>query len=99
MFPLLGLMRVALDLQTSQALFARIFEYLDLRPAIVDAPDAHPVDPARLGRVEFDDVVFSYPDAGTVPPPTLKNVSFAIEPASSPPSSDHPGRARPRFPT
>ncbi|GAB3039108.1 ABC transporter ATP-binding protein [Parafrigoribacterium mesophilum] len=80
MFPLLGLMRVALDLQTSQALFARIFEYLDLKPAIVDAPNAHPVDEARLGRVEFDDVVFSYPDAGVAPPPTLKRVSFAIEP-------------------
>jgi ATP-binding cassette subfamily B protein len=33
-------MRVALDLQTSGALFARIFEYLDLRPAITDAPAA-----------------------------------------------------------
>jgi len=37
-FPLLGLLRVALDLQTSSALFARIFEYLDLKPAITDAP-------------------------------------------------------------
>ncbi|MEO7006488.1 MAG: ABC transporter ATP-binding protein [Terrimesophilobacter sp.] len=80
MFPLLGLMRVALDLQTSQALFARIFEYVDLRPAIVDAPAAHPVDESRLGGVEFVDVIFSYPDAGAVPPPTLKRVSFAIEP-------------------
>ena len=50
MFPLLGLMRVALDLQTSQALFARIFEYLDLKPAIVDSPAAHPVDETQLGR-------------------------------------------------
>jgi ATP-binding cassette subfamily B protein len=80
MWPLLGLMRVALDLQTSQALFARIFEYLDLHPAIVDAPDAHPVDDSRLGRLEFDDVVFSYPDSGAGTPPTLKGVSFVIEP-------------------
>jgi ATP-binding cassette subfamily B protein len=80
MFPLLGLMRVALDLQTSQALFARIFEYLDLRPAIVDAPNAHPVHASRLGRVQFDDVVFSYPDAGSGTPPTLKGISFSIEP-------------------
>ena len=36
----MGLMRVALDLQTSSALFARIFEYLDLKPSITDAPDA-----------------------------------------------------------
>ncbi len=80
MWPLLGLMRVALDLQTSQALFARIFEYFDLVPAIVDAPNAHPVDRRHLGRVEFEDVVFSYPDAGGNAPPTLKGVSFDIEP-------------------
>ncbi|MCU1525424.1 MAG: transporter ATP-binding protein [Microbacteriaceae bacterium] len=80
MFPLLGLMRVALDLQTSQALFARIFEYLDLKPAIVDAPNAHPVHASRLGKVQFEDVVFSYPDAGRDTPPTLRGVSFSIEP-------------------
>jgi ATP-binding cassette subfamily B protein len=80
MFPLLGLMRVALDLQTSQALFARIFEYFDLKPAIADAPNAHPVNRGTLGSVEFQDVVFSYPDAGDTTPPTLKGVSFRIEP-------------------
>lgn len=79
MGPLIGLMRVALDIQTSSALFARIFEYLDLTPAIQDAPDARPVtrDTARLGRIQFDGVTFSYPDAET---PTLKGVSFTIEP-------------------
>ncbi|WP_395244310.1 ABC transporter ATP-binding protein [Agromyces sp. MMS24-K17] len=81
LFPLMGLMRVALDLQTSSALFARIFEYLDLRPSISDAPE--PVDvpegPA-LGRVEFDHVSFRYPDADEQTPPTLDDVSFTIEP-------------------
>jgi ATP-binding cassette, subfamily B, bacterial len=80
MFPLLGLLRVALDLQTSSALFARIFEYLDLVPAIVDRPDARPVRPKKLGEVQFDDVVFRYPDAPTDSPATLKGVSFTIEP-------------------
>ncbi|KJC63985.1 ATP-binding cassette, subfamily B [Agreia bicolorata] len=80
LFPLLGLMRVALDLQTSSALFARIFEYLDLTPAIADAPDARSVDTTRLGRVEFDDVVFRYPDAEDDSRPTLNGVSFVIEP-------------------
>src|SRR5690606_39633045 len=37
LFPLMALMRVALEVQTSRALFARIFEYLDLQPAIADA--------------------------------------------------------------
>ena len=80
MMPLMGLLRVALDLQASQALFARIFEYLDLTPAIEDAPDARPVDRARLGRVEFEGVSFRYPDATEDQRPTLDEVSFAIEP-------------------
>jgi ATP-binding cassette subfamily B protein len=80
MWPLLGLMRVALDLQTSQALFARIFEYFDLKPAIADRPNAHPVDRAELGHIEFDDVVFAYPDSGESQPPTLKGLSFDIAP-------------------
>ncbi len=80
MWPLLGLMRVALDLQTSQALFSRIFEYLDLEPAITDGPDARTVPSGALGRVEFDEVVFSYPDAKQPSEPTLRGVSFTIEP-------------------
>ncbi|TAL45387.1 MAG: ATP-binding cassette domain-containing protein, partial [Salinibacterium sp.] len=79
MFPLLGLLRVALDLQTSSALFARIFEYLDLKPSITDRPDAHPVRPKRLGEVEFDDVVFRYPDTPESVPATLRNISFRVE--------------------
>ncbi|WP_029042844.1 MULTISPECIES: ABC transporter ATP-binding protein [Microbacteriaceae] len=81
LFPLLALMRVALDLQTSGALFARIFEYLDLKPAIADRPDAVPVDPSDdLGRIEFDHVVFRYPDARDGERNTLDDVSFVIEP-------------------
>ncbi|HET6672678.1 MAG TPA: ABC transporter ATP-binding protein [Agromyces sp.] len=115
LFPLMGLMRVALDLQTSSALFARIFEYLDLKPAITDKPDAIPVPDAprveearqrrletappgqagletrppasgapqpagALGRVEFDDVTFRYPDADDDSRPTLDGVSFTIDP-------------------
>lgn len=82
LMPLMGLMRVALDVQTSSALFARIFEYLDLRPAIVDAPDALPVAaaPGPLGRIEFRNVEFRYPDAPAQARPTLDGVSFTVEP-------------------
>ena len=82
LFPMMALMRVALDLQTSKALFARIFEYLDLRPAILDAPDAsEPSDePGRAGRVQFDHVTFRYPDASLEARPTLDRVSFTVEP-------------------
>ena len=79
-FPLLGLLRVFLDLQTSQALFSRIFEYLDLVPSIVDNKGARPVRQSELGRVAFDDVIFRYPDASPDTPATLKSVSFDIEP-------------------
>jgi ATP-binding cassette, subfamily B, bacterial len=82
LMPLMSLMRVALDLQTSAALFARIFEYLDLRPAIVDTPGAVPVAeaPGPLGRIEFDDVVFRYPDAAADSRPVLGGVTFTAEP-------------------
>src|SRR4051794_25010179 len=82
LMPLMGLMRVALDLQTSEALFARIFEYLDFVPAIRDAPDAIPVAeaPGPIGRIEFRDVVFRYPDAALDARPTLRGITFAAEP-------------------
>ncbi|MEJ1813707.1 ABC transporter ATP-binding protein [Clavibacter michiganensis] len=81
MWPLIGLMRVALDLQTSGALFARIFEYLDLEPAIRDRHDARQVAAGRsLGRVAFDDVRFSYPDTRAGERPTLDGMSFEIQP-------------------
>lgn len=81
-FPMLGLLRVALDLQTSRALFARIFDYLDLRPAIVDAPDARDVNRARLGEVAFEDVGFRYPGAGESTTPTLEGVTFSLAPGT-----------------
>ncbi len=80
--PLIGLMRVALDVQTSRALFARIFEYLDLTPVIEDDPAAIDVAqaPGPVGRVEFRDVVFRYPDAAPDARPTLAGISFTAEP-------------------
>ncbi|WP_370524068.1 ABC transporter ATP-binding protein [Cellulomonas sp. APG4] len=67
LMPLVSLMRVALDVTTSLALFRRIFEYLDLTPAIRDAPAAHVLPPGAVrGEIELRDVWFSYP-----PPPRL----------------------------
>lgn len=82
LFPLMALMRVALDLQTSSALFARIFEYLDLKPAIVDRPGAGiPTDVGgSAGRIAFENVIFHYPDAGSNDRPTIDNVSFEVQP-------------------
>jgi ATP-binding cassette, subfamily B, bacterial len=63
--PVTGLLNTSVSVISSLALFARIFEYLDL-PAEIDDP-AHPVeiDPARVtGHVRFEDVTFAYPGAG-----------------------------------
>ncbi len=61
-FPLGALLNVQVEIQGSLALFDRIFEYLDLEPAIVDAPDAVALDAGPVaGRVRFRDVSFRYP--------------------------------------
>lgn len=62
--PLLQLMRVTLDVQTSLALFRRIFEYIDLSPAIVERPGAIALKRETLrGEIEFRNVWFRYPEA------------------------------------
>lgn len=72
LFPTVNLLRVSLDVQTSLALFARIFGYLDLTPRIVDSPHARVLDAGNLaGRVELDGVWFSYP--GGVAPTSSDN--------------------------
>lgn len=61
--PLMQLMRVTLDVQTSLALFRRIFEYLDLEPAITERPGAVALDHQTLrGHVELRGVHFRYPE-------------------------------------
>jgi ATP-binding cassette subfamily B protein len=57
--PLLGLLNVGVSLTSSLALFARIFEYLDL-PIEIEEP-ARPVRlTAPRGHLRFEDVNFSY---------------------------------------
>ena len=61
--PLIQLMRVTLDVQTSLALFRRIFEYLDLVPAVQERPGAQDLPSGEEGgSVEFRDVWFRYPE-------------------------------------
>ena len=61
-FPIGQLLQVSVELRSSLALFDRIFEYLDVVPDIVDAPDA--VDLPVIssgGRVALREVYFRYP--------------------------------------
>lgn len=80
LFPLMGLMRVVLDLQTSSALFARIFEYLDLQPQITDRVGAHSARAASEVGVSDPSKVPLTPDtthtAATVPLVQCDAVSF-----------------------
>jgi ATP-binding cassette subfamily B protein len=63
-FPLGQLLNIQVEIQGSLALFDRIFEYLEMDPEIVDAPDAVPLTRATTaGRVRFHDVSFRYPTA------------------------------------
>jgi ATP-binding cassette subfamily B protein len=63
-FPLGQLLNIQVELQGSLALFDRIFEYLEMDPEIVDAPDAVAMTPTSTrGKVRFRDVSFQYPTA------------------------------------
>jgi ATP-binding cassette subfamily B protein len=70
-FPVGSLLGVGLDVQTSLALFDRIFEYLDQPIDIEEKADALPA--GRAGDVVFDHVWFRYGDEWT-----LQDVSFAV---------------------
>ncbi|HEX6131841.1 MAG TPA: ABC transporter ATP-binding protein, partial [Actinomycetota bacterium] len=75
-FPIGSMLQVSTEVQSSFALFDRIFEYLDLEHEIVDAPDAIALDPAEVrGEVELDHVRFRYdtppPDEAPVSPTDL----------------------------
>ena len=67
-FPLGQLLNVQVEIQGALALFDRIFEYLELDPVIVDAPDAIDLTAQPVaGRIRFRDVSFTYPTAPPVP--------------------------------
>jgi ATP-binding cassette subfamily B protein len=61
-FPMGQLLNVQVEIQGALALFDRIFEYLEMDPEIVDAPDAVDLSPAAVrGSVRFRDVSFRNP--------------------------------------
>ncbi len=77
-FPIGQLLQVSVELRSSLALFDRIFEYLDVVPDIVDAPDAVDLPATGSGgQVALHDVYFRYPD---VPQDALAGVSLRADP-------------------
>ena len=64
--PLMGLLNVGVTLTASLALFARIFEYLDLPVEVAEPARPVPLDPATArGHLRVEDVTFSYPGSDT----------------------------------
>jgi ATP-binding cassette subfamily B protein len=80
------MLQVSTEVTSSLALFDRIFEYLDLKHDITDAPDAVPLDDVR-GGVRMDHVRFHY-EEGEAPSEleldtrewTIDDVSLEIQP-------------------
>ncbi|MEV4617277.1 ABC transporter ATP-binding protein [Asanoa sp. NPDC049573] len=92
--PLTALSNVRVDVMGALVSFDRVFEVLDLTPAITEKPDAVTI-PRGAGSVEFRDVTFRYPSAAevslasledvatldrTVSEPVLHGVSFTVRP-------------------
>ncbi|MFG1971958.1 ABC transporter ATP-binding protein [Nonomuraea fuscirosea] len=73
--PMVSLLRLGVEVQTSLALFGRIFEYLDLPVDI--RPGTRELTGVR-GEVRFERVDFSYGDA-----PTLTGVDLTVPAGSS----------------
>jgi ATP-binding cassette, subfamily B, bacterial len=84
-FPIGSMLQVSTEVQSSFALFDRIFEYLDMKHEIVDAPDAEPLIDVR-GRVTLDHVRFHYDVPEEIPEGeqgrewTIDDVSIDIAP-------------------
>ena len=92
-FPIGSMLQVSTEIQSSMALFDRIFEYLDMPQEIVDAPDAVRLPPQTVaGGVRLRDVRFRYEESAPQTPVspdveerqrrtwTLDGVDLAIEP-------------------
>jgi ATP-binding cassette subfamily B protein len=92
--PITALSNVRVNIMSALVSFERVFEVLDLPPAIAERADAVIV-PRGSAKVEFRDVEFRYPSAAdvslasledvaaldrTVSDPVLRGVSFTVEP-------------------
>jgi ATP-binding cassette subfamily B protein len=80
MFPLLMLSMMAGQISAANASAERVMEIVDSTPQVQDAPDAMTVT-AIKGRVDFEDVSFSYNGDGSEP--VLQNINLVAEPGQT----------------
>ncbi len=79
LFPIQSLLSVQTDVQSSLALFDRIFEYLDLPIDIVEAADPVELRPEELlGEVRFERVSFRYDADGGDDRWTLRDIDLVV---------------------
>ena len=94
--PLTALSNVRVDVMSALVSFERVFEVLDLKPMVVDAPNAVKLQ-TNKPELTFENVSFSYPKAEEISLasleivakpeiPTsgevLKNISFTVKPGT-----------------
>jgi ATP-binding cassette, subfamily B, bacterial len=80
-FPVQSLLSVGVDVQSSLALFERVFHYLDLPVEIEEREGAVTLAPDRVtGAVSFDDVGFRYHPDG---PWTLRDIDLEVPPGTT----------------
>ncbi|MEV0148641.1 MULTISPECIES: ABC transporter ATP-binding protein [unclassified Nonomuraea] len=72
-----GLGEIALSVSEAAAGSDRVMELLDTRPSVNDRGTALTLVSRSHGRIEFDDVGFTYPGRRR---PTLRHLSFTAEP-------------------
>jgi ATP-binding cassette subfamily B protein len=78
-FPIQSLLSVTIDVQTSLALFDRIFQYLDLEVDVAERDGARRLHDVR-GEVVYEDVGFGYDPDG---PPIIDHVDLVIPPGTT----------------
>ncbi|SMQ14691.1 ATP-binding cassette, subfamily B [Streptomyces sp. Ag82_O1-12] len=77
--PAVSLLSTGVQIQSSLALFQRIFEYLDLPIDITERPDPVRLDRIK-GEVRFENVSFGYDDKGG---PVLDGIDLTVPAGSS----------------
>lgn len=77
-FPVARMLETFVELQSSRALFGRIFSYLDIEPEIVEAEEpVRPEGGSITGTTQFEHVHFHYPDNESA---SLGDISFTAAP-------------------
>jgi ABC-type multidrug transport system fused ATPase/permease subunit len=80
--PIGQLSQVYTTYQSGMAALDKIFDLLDTRPELTDAPDAIDLPPIR-GEIRFDDVSFRYGGDGEAPKYALEHVSMTVPPGQT----------------